>query len=130
MTSYVNLINEDTIEFYANEDLGFDGIFFTWLRSLNTQKWLGPFPLVTGQYESNARYTKWLVDTEFLQPGFADEHRNGYYHLITTPIPEMITPTYQQVVKLVFDPGGDTNTEVYVSNNEEREADTYFRPNY
>ena len=129
MTAYVNQIIPNSIEFFANEDFGDISTFQTWIRSENTQKWLGPFPILGTTYEHNARFSKWLCDTSSM-PGLAEEHRNGYYHLAVTPIPVLVNPTYQQIVKLVFDPGGDTNTQPYISNNEEREADTYFRPNY
>ena len=134
MTSYVNQNLSGAIEMFLNYEIGYgDQNFYTWFRSLNTQEWLGPFP-VAGTLFKNKRFTRWYVDTSSI-PNFFDQHRNGFYQYCTTPpIPgtdgPTVGPTNQGIIKLIFEPGGDTNMESYVSNNEQREADTYFRPNY
>ncbi len=108
---------------------------WTWFRSLNTQEWLGPFPLSTNYTPvSNDRYSSWWVDTSSI-PNFADQHRNGFYQFCTTPaIGPTDKPTIgianQGLIRLIFQPGGEMDTKPYISNNEQREADTYFRPNY
>jgi hypothetical protein len=138
MTSYVNQFINGSIEMFANYEITINpsGNFYTWYRSLNTQEWLGPFPLAGDPPTVfvNKRFSRWYADTSSI-PNFSDQHRNGFYQYCTTPpIPSLTQPTVgvanQGIIKLIFDPGGDTNMEAYVSNNEQREADTYFRPNY
>jgi len=133
MTSYVNQYIAGSIEMFSNKETNFLEGNYTWYRSLNTQKWLGPFPSI-GLVYKNKRFTRWFVDTSSI-PNFSDQHRNGFYQYCTTPPFQGITePTVgienQGLIKLIFDPGGDTNAVEYVSNNEQRESDTYFRPNY
>jgi hypothetical protein len=67
----------------------------------------------------NTRYAEFMVD---LPPDFEDKHVNGYYTWALGP--------YTDIVKIITQPGGDTGTVDYISDNENREADTYFRPNY
>ncbi len=136
MTSYVNQFVSGSIEMFVNYELTYaDANFYTWFRSLNTQEWLGPFPCAGNPPTifKNKRFSRWYVDTTSI-PNFADEHRNGFYQYCTTPAIPTPQPTVgvenQGLIKLIFDPGGQTNMESYVSNNEQREADTYFRPNY
>lgn len=127
-----------SIEMYWNGPIAtyeVTGGMWTWFRSLNTQEWLGPFPLVSGAtFISNDRYTKWFADTSSI-PGFNEQHRNGFYQFCTTPpFGPTDKPTIgigkQGLIRLIFQPGGETGAESYISNNEQREADTYFRPNY
>jgi hypothetical protein len=127
-----------SIEMYWNGPIAtyeVTGGMWTWFRSLNTQEWLGPFPLVDGAtFISNDRYTKWFADTSSI-PGFGEQHRNGFYQFCTTPpFGPTDKPTIgigkQGLIRLIFQPGGETGAESYISNNEQREADTYFRPNY
>ena len=113
-----------------------DQNFYTWLRSINTQKWHGPY-LNIGTLQKNDRWAKWYIE---LGQEWADNHKNGYYQwVITPPIPgdpPFTEPTVginwrvQGIVKLISNPGGDLGVVEYESNNEDREADTYFRPNY
>ena len=67
----------------------------------------------------NDRYAQ--IDVTFVAT-FKDKHYNGYY---TWSI-----GSYSDIVKIITQPGGDTGTVDYISDNEEREADTYYRPNY
>ncbi len=137
MTAYVTETGAvPSIEMFWNGPvtLSPDNIW-TWFRSLNTQEWLGPFPLVDGaSFVSNERYSKWFVDTSSIA-GFADQHRNGFYQFCTTPpIGPTDKPTIgvknQGLIRLIFQPGGEMDTKPFISNNEQRESDTYFRPNY
>jgi len=110
------------------------GNFWTWYRSLNTQEWLGPFPVTGPLYKNRDRYTRWYVDTSQI-PNFNEQHRDGFYQFVVTPpFGPTDKPTVgvqqQGLIKLIFDNGGSINTENYISNNEQRESDTYFRPNY
>ena len=110
---------------------------YTYFRSLNTQEWIGPIP-TDGFLVQNKRYTKWFVDHVTFDPDFNDQHRNGYYQyaVVVDPFnnpPEEPNPGQtkaQGLIKLIFDPGGEMDTKPYISNNEQRESDTYFRPNY
>lgn len=139
MTAYVTATAvTPSIEMYWNGTITtpiVTGGMWTWFRSLNTQEWLGPFPLVDGAtFVSNDRYSKWFVDVSSI-PGFEDQHRNGFYQFCTTPpFGPTDKPTLavanQGLIRLIFQPGGEMNTKPYISNNEQREADTYFRPNY
>jgi len=123
------------IEMFWNGPLYFTGQFWTWYRSLNTQEWLGPFPLADqATYTTNERYTRWFVDTSQITE-FNRNHRNGFYQVVTTPAfgptdKPTIGPVNRGMVRLLFNNGGEMDTEPYISNNEQREADTYFRPNY
>ena len=139
MTAYVTETGAaPTIEMFWNgliETPAQSGDMWTWFRSLNTQEWLGPFPLVpTAQVIANDRYSKWFVDVSSI-PGFSDQHRNGFYQFCTTPPfgptdkPTIAVKT-QGLIRLIFTPGGEMDTKPFISNNEQREADTYFRPNY
>ena len=136
MTGYVENIGSPLVEMYWNGpiELTNDNLW-TWFRSLNTQEWLGPFSLVPdATFVSNARYTKWYVDLSSI-PNIEDQHRNGFYQFCTTlPFGPTDKPTVgiqkQGLIKLVFSPGGELGVTEYISNNEQREADTYFRPNY
>lgn len=110
-----------------------DQNFYTWLRSINTQKWAGPY-LNSGTLRVNERFAKWYIG---LGQEWADGHKNGYYQwVVTPPIPGFdeptigINPEIQGIVKLISNPGGDLGIVEYESTNEDREADTYFRPNY
>ena len=67
----------------------------------------------------NARYAEFMVD---LPADFEDKHYNGYYTWALGP--------YTDIVKIITKPGGDVGTVDYISDNEQRTADTYFRPNY
>lgn len=134
MTSYVTQGINGAIEIFVNYEIDTVGAenWYTWFRSLNTQEWLGPFPTI-GNITSNKRYSRWFADTSSI-PNFKDQHRNGFYQMCTTPPFPVDQPTVgitnQGMIKLIFEPGGQINKVEYVSNNEQREADTYFRPNY
>ena len=137
MTSIVqtNRPTDSYIEMFWNGPLYFQGQFWTWYRSLNTQEWLGPFPLADqATYTTNERYTRWFVDTSQITE-FNKQHRNGFYQVVTTPAfgptdKPTIGPINRGMVRLLFQPGGEMDTKPYISNNEQRESDTYFRPNY
>lgn len=126
------------IEMYWNGTVatGFnpESAFWTWYRSLNTQEWLGPFPTTGPVYYNRDRYTRWFADTSSI-PEFNREHRDGFYQFVITPAfgptdKPTIGIAQQGMIKLIFDDGGSINTKNYISNNEQRESDTYFRPNY
>jgi len=75
----------------------------------------GDWSIVT----ENERYAEFIVD---LPVGFKDKHYNGYYTWSLGP--------YSNIVKIITQPGGDLGESEYISNNENREADVFYRPNY
>ena len=124
------------IQMYWNGNISPNGSeFWTWFRSLNTQEWIGPFPLNYQAYlTSNDRYSRWFVDISSY-PDFGDKEQDGFYQVVKTPPfgptdKPIIGPQELGMFKLLCNPGGDINTKPYISNNEQREADTYYRPNY
>ena len=69
------------------------------------------------------RYTEF----SFIIPdGLPEEHKNGIYEYTITNG----TDSETGLLKLITGSGGTTGTQAYVSNNEDREATVYFRPNY
>lgn len=58
----------------------------------------------------------------------ADQHINGIYEVELANIE--LGLSYKQVVKLITKPGGTTGTTAYISNNEDREAIVYYKPEY
>ena len=50
------------------------------------------------------------------------KHKNGYY--------SWTIGSYGDIVKIITSPGGGSGEVEYISSNENREAATYFRPNY
>ena len=69
--------------------------------------------------EQNSRY----IEIEATVPSdFNETHQNGYY---TWTIGD-----YSDIVKIITQPGGGLGDVEYISSNENREADVYFRPNY
>jgi len=67
----------------------------------------------------NSRYAQFTVD---LPPGFEDKHANGFYTWTLGP--------YSDIIKLITVPGGDLGEVEYISNNEQRDAEVYYRPEY
>ena len=124
--------------FLNNGQIPQDGVgTYVYFRSLNTQEWIGPFPL-GGNVVQNERYVRFFVDHPTFDPDFKNQHRNGFYQYVVyvdpflnpPPEPSAGNSRAQGLIKLIFDPGGEMNTKPYISNNEQRESDTYFRPNY
>ena len=67
----------------------------------------------------NDRYAE--IEVTFVG-SFPAKHQNGFY---TWSI-----GNYSDIVKIITQPGGDLGEEQYISNNEDRDAEVYFRPNY
>jgi hypothetical protein len=58
----------------------------------------------------------------------AVQHINGIYEAeLSNPV---LGLSYKQVVKLITKTGGNTGTTPYISNNEDREAIVYYKPEY
>ena len=75
---------------------------------------------------TNDRYTF----TTFLTTNqdLAERHVNGIYE--AELYNETFGLSYKQVVKLITSPGGSTGTKPYISDNEDREAIVYYKPEY
>lgn len=75
---------------------------------------------------TNRRYTEF---TFTIDNATTLEHINGIYNyeVYNTDAPTVI---YSGLMKVVSGDGGTTGTTAYVSNNEDREAVVYYRPNY
>jgi len=73
---------------------------------------------------SNARYTKWLF-TLGINEG--DNHYNGMGNYTITKDGSVID---SGSLKLIYSPGGGTGTQSYISDNENRQADVFYRPAY
>lgn len=73
---------------------------------------------------SNARYTQ----LEFtLNELIGATHQNGIYKYEVYDGSAILA---SGAVKITTNPGGGTGTEEYISNNEKREGQVYFRPQY
>ena len=75
-------------------------------------------------YETNQRYSEFYF---FAPDGFYNEHLEGVYDYFLTREGVSIETGN---MKLVITPGGETGTTPYISDNENRKADTYYRPTY
>ena len=75
---------------------------------------------------TNRRYTEFTFTVD---NATTLEHINGIYNyeVYNTDAPTVI---YSGLMKVVSGDGGTTGTTAYVSNNEDREAVVYYRPNY
>ena len=67
----------------------------------------------------NNRYASFTVD---LPVNFNDKRYNGYY--------TWELGSYTDIVKIITKPGGDLGEAEYISNNENRNADVFYRPEY
>lgn len=109
-------INDSTATFYINNPDTITGDFS--LKSQYAQDVI----YTTSNYTvatQNDRYAQ--IDVTF-PADFKDKHYNGYY---TWSI-----GSYSDIVKIITQPGGDTGKVEYISNNEERDAEVFYRPNY
>lgn len=109
-------IEGSTATFYINSPSTITGDFS--LKSQYSQEVI----YTTSNYSvatSNDRYAK--IDVTF-PVDFKDKHYNGYY---TWSI-----GNYSDIVKIITAPGGDDGKVEYISNNEERDAEVFYRPNY
>jgi hypothetical protein len=67
----------------------------------------------------NERYAQ--IDVPF-PADFKDKHYNGYYTFCFGDLCD--------IVKIITQPGGDTGKVEYISSNEDRDAEVFYRPNY
>lgn len=114
------VINGTRAEFYSNQPGAIDGNNPLVITSQYSQKvvlTIQPADWFFGI--TNARFEE-IVAT--VPSTFKDEHQNGYY--------TWTIGTYSAIVKIITQPGGGSGEVEYISSNENREAATYFRPNY
>jgi len=122
-------VENDIGTFYVNDPLERYSIIDTklWLKSQYSQTIEGPYDIT-----STAETTRYARFTVNFPTGWDEEHKNGFYTYYigqgTGEYPNLIY--HQDIVKIITDPGGDAGEKEYISNNENREADVYYRPNY
>lgn len=75
---------------------------------------------------TNDRYTQCAFYTT--SDDLADRHVNGIYE--AELYNEVLGLSHKQLVKLITSPGGSTGTKPYISDNEDREAIVYYKPEY
>lgn len=74
----------------------------------------------------NDRFSKSTFLT--VPPTAPKEHLNGIY--VARLYSDRLGESYEQVVKIITSPGGNTGTTPYISNNEDRQAIVYYKPEY
>jgi len=108
--------------FYSNVPNVTAGVFELTITSQWSNQEVIQVPLTLDS--SNGRYTKWtftLTTTE------GDKHYNGMgNYSITKDGSEIDSGS----LKLIYSPGGGTGTQNYISDNENRQADVFYRPAY
>ena len=107
-------------DFYVNGQFSFaDRLEFRSMYS-NTALFDVPATVIT----HNTRYTQ----LEFTMPtDLNDKHVEGIYEYIVYGDNLKLDAG---VVKVITTPGGSTGTDPYISNNEDRQAQVYFRSSY
>ena len=109
-------IDGSTATFYINNPGTITGDFS--LKSQYSQEVI----YTTSSYTipvNNARYAKLNVT---FPSDFKDKHANGYY--------TWSVGSYSDIVKIITQPGGGTGKVEYISSNEDRDAEVFYRPNY
>lgn len=115
-----SVINGTQVVFYTNQPGLIDDTNPLVIKSQYSQKavlTIQPSDWAFGTV--NARYEQ-IIAT--IPATFMNEHQNGYY--------TWTIGNYSDIVKIITTPGGGLGEVEYISNNENREAETYFRPNY
>ena len=109
-------INDSTATFYINNPGTITGDFS--LKSQHAQDLI----YTTSNYTVATQNDRYAQIHLTFTADFKDKHYNGYY---TWSI-----GSYSDIVKIITQPGGDTGKVEYISNNEERDAEVFYRPNY
>lgn len=114
------VINSTSAKFYINNPSLIDSNADLVLKSQYSQKIVLTIAAADWSIDTqNARYAE-IIAT--VPDTFKDEHQNGYY--------TWTIGNYTDIVKIITQPGGSTGDVEYISSNENREAEVYFRPNY
>lgn len=109
-----------TYTFYINGDFPLVDQLEFYSHYSNTTLFIAPCSVI----QSNNRYTQ-LQFT--LSTVIGANHVQGLYQYIAYNDSQVEA---KGVVKVYTTPGGNNGTEPYISNNEDREAQVYFRPQY
>ena len=98
-----------------------------WLKSQYSQEIEGPYD--PEGISQNDRYAKITVT---FPERWDESHYNGFYTYYigqgSGTTPDIIH--HQDIVKIITEPGGGAGEVEYISTNEDREAEVYYRPNY
>lgn len=109
-----------TYTFYINGDFPLTDTLDFYSHYSNTTLFSAPCTVI----QSNSRFTQ----LEFTLPSIIGaNHVQGLYQYITYAGGLIES---KGVVKVYTTPGGTNGTSPYISNNEDREAQVYFRPQY
>jgi hypothetical protein len=123
------IVQQDRGDFYVNEPTVTFNTATTklWLRSEYSQEYEGPFDVTL--ITQTDRYAKLIVA---FPADFDVNHKNGFYTYYigqgSDAQPDLIFN--QDIVKIITEPGGAPGEDEYISTNERRKADVYYRPNY
>ena len=98
-----------------------------WLKSQYSQEIEGPYS--AADISQTDRYARVTVT---FPNGWDESHYNGFYTYYIGQgdgtYPDIIF--HQDIVKIITEPGGGNGEVEYISTNEDREAEVYYRPNY
>lgn len=114
------VINSTSAKFYINNPPQLDGNADLVLKSQYSQTAVLTIP--AADWDLTIDNNRWAEITAQVPATFKDEHQNGYY--------TWTIGNYSDIVKIITQPGGSSGEVEYISNNENREADVFFRPNY
>ncbi len=124
-----SLVENNIGSFYINNPTLTMNVATTnvWLKSQYSQEIEGPYD--TTSIEQTDRYAK--VNVVFPN-GWDEAHKNGFYTYYIGKgdgtYPDIIY--HQDIVKIITEPGGGAGEVEYISTNEDRESEVYYRPNY
>lgn len=115
-------ITSTTAKFYINQDgsTTLDSSQPFVLKSQYSQKDVLTIP--TSDWVITINNSRYMEIEVTVPSDFKDTHQNGYY---TWSI-----GNYSDIVKIITQPGGSFGKTEYISDNENRDAEVYFRPNY
>ncbi len=79
---------------------------------------------ITNDWQLNYQNSRYAEFTGIIRPEYeTGHHPNGFYTFTVGP--------YTGIFKLIkSEPGGGLGEKEYISNNEQRESEVYFRPEY
>lgn len=114
------VINGTTLTLYANKPATIDLNQSIVITSQYSQT--VALTITTGNWTTAIDNDRYVQIEATIPATFKDEHQNGYY--------TWTIGNYSDIVKIITSPGGGPGEVEYISSNENREADVYFRPNY
>jgi len=114
------VINSTTAKFYINNPGVIDSNASLVLTSQYSQK--VALTITSADWTFGTQNSRYAEIIATVPATFKDKHKNGYY--------TWTIGSYGDIVKIITSPGGGSGEVEYISSNENREAATYFRPNY